>query len=496
MAVVEALFKLFMGNSPNWYKKTILIFLILNPFLLSVLGPYIAGWIVVLEFIFTLAMALKCYPLLPGGLICLEVLALGMTSPEAMYNESHHQFPVILLLMFMIAGIYFLKEFLAWIFTKIIFLTRSKIILSVLFCFMGAILSAWLDALTVTAVIISISMAFIRVYESVGYEERVSGDYSDNERRAIGRADLDEFQHFLRNLVMHGAVGTALGGVTTIVGEPQNLLIGHVMGWQFGEFFIKMMPVTMPVFLVGLITCTVVEKFKIFGYGAKMPERVREVLQKHEEAESARRQTIDYVRLSAQGLAALWLVVGLAFHLAEVGILGLSVIILATTFTGKNEEHQIGNAFEEALPFTALLVVFFGIVSMIESAHLFQPIIQWALSLSGHGQIYAFFSASGILSIVSDNVFVATIYIKEAEAAFNANIIDRAQFDLLAVAINTGTNIPSVATPNGQAAFLFLLTSALSGLIQLSYVRMVVAAIPYTITMTLSALGAIYLFLL
>ena len=28
--------------------------------------------------------------------------------------------------------------------------------------------------------------------------------------------------------------------------------------------------------------------------------------------------------------------------------------------------------------------------------------------------------------------------------------------------INTGTNIPSVATPNGQAAFLFLLTSSLS----------------------------------
>ncbi len=39
------------------------------------------------------------------------------------------------------------------------------------------------------------------------------------------------------------------------------------------------------------------------------------------------------------------------------------------------------------------------------------------------------------------------------------------QFELLAVAINTGTNLPSVATPNGQAAFLFLLTSALAPLI-------------------------------
>ncbi|MCZ8486168.1 hypothetical protein O9993_14180 [Vibrio lentus] len=40
--------------------------------------------------------------------------------------------------------------------------------------------------------------------------------------------------------------------------------------------------------------------------------------------------------------------------------------------------------------------------------------------------------------------------------------------------INTGTNLPSVATPNGQAAFLFLLTSALAPLIRLSYGRMVV----------------------
>ena len=34
------------------------------------------------------------------------------------------------------------------------------------------------------------------------------------------------------------------------------------------------------------------------------------------------------------------------------------------------------------------------------------------------------------------------------------NIISRDQFDKLAIAINTGTNIPSIATPNGQAAFL------------------------------------------
>jgi NhaB family Na+:H+ antiporter len=63
------------------------------------------------------------------------------------------------------------------------------------------------------------------------------------------------------------------------------------------------------------------------------------------------------------------------------------------------------------------------------------------------------------------------------------------------VAINTGTNIPSVATPNGQAAFLFLLTSALAPLIRLSYGRMVLLALPYTITMTAAGLLATIYFL-
>ena len=48
----------------------------------------------------------------------------------------------------------------------------------------------------------------------------------------------------------------------------------------------------------------------------------------------------------------------------------------------------------------------------------------------------------------------------------------------------SGTNIPSVATPNGQAAFLFLLTSGIAPLIRLSYLRMVWMALPYTIVLT------------
>src|SRR5690606_29811084 len=197
--------------------------------------------------------------------------------------------------------------------------------------------------------------------------------------------------------------------------------------------------------------------------------------------------------LAIQAGVAVFLIVGLALHLAAVGIIGLTVIVLATSLNGIVEESRLGHAFEEALPFTALLVVFFAIVAVIHEQHLFQPVVDYVLALEASVQPAVFFLANGVLSAISDNVFVATVYINEVKAALDAGTISRDQFDLLTVAINTGTNIPSVATPNGQAAFLFLLTSALAPLIRLSYMRMVVMAFPYLVTMTGTGLVCVML---
>ncbi len=99
-----------------------------------------------------------------------------------------------------------------------------------------------------------------------------------------------------------------------------------------------------------------------------------------------------------------------------------------------------------------------------------------------------FYIFNGLLSSISDNVFVGTVYINEAKAALEAGKISLSQFESIAVAINTGTNLPSVATPNGQAAFLFLLTSSFAPLIRLSYGRMVLMALPYTIVLSIVGL--------
>ena len=67
---------------------------------------------------------------------------------------------------------------------------------------------------------------------------------------------------------------------------------------------------------------------------------------------------------------------------------------------------------------------------------------------------------------------------------------------MLTVAINIGTNLPSVASRNGQAAFLFLLTCAIAQPLRLSYNQTVYIAVSYTIVSTLVSLAAVYFELL
>ena len=503
--MINNLYKMFLGSSPSWYKNTIIAFLIFNPIALYALnylgfnGSFFIGWLLLLQFIFTLALALKCYPLQPGGLLAIQALLIGLTSPYTLLHEVENNLEVILLLVFMVAGIYFMKNLMLNIFTKLLLRVHSKTKLSLLFCFVAAFLSAFLDALTVTAVLIAVGIGFYRIFHlansGADFSIKNHNILDDSSLSYEGIEDLENFKSFLRDLIMHGVVGTALGGVCTIVGEPQNLLIANIAGWEFIEFAAKMAPITIPVFIAGMITCFCVEKFRLFGFGTHLPLRIKNIFHDYNDFELSQRTDIMKLELVIEMVVGLFLIIALALHLAAVGIIGLGVIILLTSFKGITDEHDLGDAFKEALPFTALLVVFFAVVSVIADQALFSPIIAYVLAQNLDVQAPIFFVANGLLSAISDNVFVATIYINEIKEALDSGIISRSQFDNLAIAINTGTNIPSIATPNGQAAFLFLLTSSLAPLIGLSYMRMVKMALPYTIVLSIVGfLSVVYFF--
>ncbi|MHA1539411.1 MAG: sodium/proton antiporter NhaB [Alphaproteobacteria bacterium] len=488
----------FLGQSPTWYKKTIFLFLLLNPLFLYSFGPFITGWILVVEFIFTLAFAMNCYPLQSGGLLVIQSLLLGLATTEGVYKEIIANLEVLLLLIFMVSSIHFMKDLLLLVFSKILLSVRSKTLLSLFFCFSTAILSTFFSALTVMAVILSVCSGFYTVYHKVASGRQYDDDdlATDNDTflKKEHRADFERFRHFLRSLLMHSAIGTVLGGVCTLVGEPQNLLIGERAGWNFGEFFFQMSPATIPIFITGLVTCVILEKTRLFGYGRKIPRSIREILKAHlkkKKEESTASDTIAYI---IQGIAMLIVIYALAFHLAAVGLIGLMNLVILTSFLGYTQEQQIGKAFEESLPFTALLIVFFAIIAVIHEQHLFVPIIDYVFSFKQEVQPLMFFIVNGVLSMISDNVFVATIYINEVKQALDAGTISREHFENLVVAINVGTNIPSIATPNGQAAFLFLLTSSIAPLARLSYGRMVWMALPYTVVLSIVSYITINLF--
>lgn len=479
LTYAQAFRRNFLGSSPDWYKLAIIIFLVINPLMFFFVSPFLAGWLLVAEFILTLGMALKCHPLLPGGLLAFEAIAMGMASTEQVKTELTGNIEVLLLLIFMVAGIFFMKQLLLFVFTRILLSVRSKVLLGLTFCLAAAFLSAFLDALTVLAVVISVAVGFYDIYHRVA-----SANLPEHEE-ILQRETLEKFRAFLRSLMMQAGVGTALGGVMTMVGEPQNLIIAHAADWNFIDFFLRMAPVTVPVLLCGIATSLLVERFRLFGYGETLPDAVRAILLESDRKASAQRTRQETLKLWVQALIGVWLIIALAFHLAEVGLIGLSVIILATSFCGITDEHTIGQAFTEALPFTALLAVFFAIVAVIIEQHLFQPLIHFVLLADPTSQLRWFYVFNGVLSSISDNVFVGSVYINEARHALESGAIDLRQFELLAVATNTGTNLPSVATPNGQAAFLFLLTSALAPLIRLSYGRMVWMALPFTVVLSL-----------
>src|ERR1044072_6209961 len=247
--MLHAFRNLFLGHAPRWYKLTIVAFLVLNPLVLWAGGEHgsvIVGWLGLLEFIFTLAMALKCYPLQPGGLLALEAVLMGLTHAKSVYQHTLTAFPIILLLVFMVAGIFFLKEMLVFCFTKLLLKVRSNLWLALLFCLVPAVLAALLDALTVLAVIITVAMGFYEVYHKVAsgkqHHDPVHDTSVDEHVAELHRSDLDASRAVLR-------------GLFPPVAHPRSVLVAARAGWAFMEFFGRVAPVAVPVFIAGIVTC-------------------------------------------------------------------------------------------------------------------------------------------------------------------------------------------------------------------------------------------------
>lgn len=489
--VLSAVGSNFMEDAPLWYKSAIGTFLLINPFLFVFLGPYVTGWMVMAQFIFTLVMTTKGYPLVIGGAIALEALALGMTRMESIYLEVEHNFAVIFLVAFMVPGVSLLRELLLLIFSTVLVKVSGKLKLSLFFHILGGAMSAFFDALTVCSMVLTVLIGFFGVYHKFASRRGQLEEHDETQDDTVHEEHkkvLYQFRAFLRSLLMHFGVGTTVGGLMTKVGEPQNVVISDMMSWNFGTFAEKMAPFSIAIAFSSIMLCFALERWprvgRLFGHGTELPNEVLAVLRNHVEKEHENRDARTLAKLINQGMVAVFIIFALGLHIAEPWFIGLIAIVILGIANGVIQEGRIGHLFLESMPFVALILIFFVVIGVIHDQQLFAPFIAATLAMEGKQQLMAFYSVSGLLSAISDNVFVATTIMMEARSAYEQGLITILQYEKVAIAINAGTNIPSIFTPNGQAAFLFILTHAIAGRIKLGYIRMFMLSLPYFLVLT------------
>lgn len=491
-----ALGKDFLGSeTPNWYKNGLIFLLIINVVSFKTSGAFVTGWLILFEFILTLALTRTCYPLWSGGLLLLQAMALELVSIPTLQTEIEHNMPILFLILFVVTAVTLLKEFLTHIFLRALLALPGEILVGFFYLLSAAVFSGILDALTVTAVVIAVLLSAYEIYHVYESKNPVNHDLTNDVEIDHHRKELlENLRAYLRKIAMLAAIGTMLGGITTLVGEPQNLLIGKIMNWDFNEFFFRMLPVDIPVIISGIITYYLLEKnkwLKTFGYNVKLNPEVKSIIYKEVSTKTQKRSQRERNRLTIQGLCVILLVIMLVLHFSEVYIAGLILLIIVSSLNGVSE-HKIGEAITEGGSFIFILVILFGIVGMIHDQHLFAPVSKFILSFEGPQRLLAFYLATGGLSAISDNVFVASLFITDAKDLFTNGLITKEEFENIAVAINMGTNIPSISTPNGQAAFLFLLMSRLAPLIRLGYGKMMWMAFPFAVVC--STVGAVAMY--
>ncbi len=180
-----------------------------------------------------------------------------------------------------------------------------------------------------------------------------------------------------------------IGSVATLVGNPQNMLIGTFSGWPYLKFFLAMLPVA----IAGLAIDFLALRW-FFKNSLSQP------LQGYE---FERRGGVDKILLYKSMAVTAIVVIGFSagVRLAFMAILGASLLVLIAN--RRPDEMFAEVNWSLLLFFASLFVVVAGInkVGLVDDAH---SLLQRYSSFSLYGQATIFSFASLILSNVVSNV--------------------------------------------------------------------------------------------
>ena len=204
-----------------------------------------------------------------------------------------------------------------------------------------------------------------------------------------------------------------IGGTSTLIGDPPNIMIGSATGLTFNDFAYNLLPA-----IVVIMAVTLIPIYFIWGRHLKAaPEDRQRVMQFNE------REAITNQRLLKQCLSVIGLVIGgfvfaKALHLeaATVAMTGAALLLLLANL-GRDAERQskhVLDAFNEVEWITIFFFVgLFIVVHGVDSTGLLKLLADKMLALTG-GNLTAtsmiILWSSAILSAIIDNIpFVATM---------------------------------------------------------------------------------------
>jgi Na+/H+ antiporter NhaD/arsenite permease-like protein len=204
-----------------------------------------------------------------------------------------------------------------------------------------------------------------------------------------------------------------IGGTSTLIGDPPNIMIGSLVGLTFNDFVYNLAPVVLVV-----AVCTLIPIYFVWRKELVTTDEARKRVMEFNE-----RDAIKDPRLLRQSLAVITCVIGgfvlaHSLHLqpATVAMFGAAALLLLDNYRRKPEDqsHHVHHAFTEVEWVTLLFFIgLFILVHGLEASGVIGAMAKQLLDATGgdlKATTLAVLWGSAILSAFIDNIpFVATM---------------------------------------------------------------------------------------
>ncbi|MFJ2028125.1 ArsB/NhaD family transporter [Streptosporangium sp. NPDC087985] len=241
------------------------------------------------------------------------------------------------------------------------------------------------------------------------------------------------------------AMASNIGGTSTLVGDPPNIIIASRGGLSFNDFLVHLAPLVVVLMVVFVGLCRVLFR-KSFRYD---PERAAEIMQLDE------REAIADRTLLWQSLAVLVLVMAafvlhpvLHYEPSVVAILGAGILVAATKVTTEDAIREV--EWPTLVFFVGLFVMVGALVETGVIGQVSQAAVNATEGRLGLTTIGLLWASTGISAIVDNIPYVATMspIVSDLVQANGGN--DHAQVLWWALAL--GADLGGNATAVGAAA--------------------------------------------